>query len=69
MAIWRDVSASNDFPARLTKEYDEQIVHTHAEHTVNVVLTQGGNHFNYRLPTGSEVLERRARRKPVPSVK
>ncbi len=44
VAIWRQLQG------RLTKEYDEQIECPLAVHTVNAVLTQEGNHFNYRLP-------------------
>lgn len=50
VAIWREIPASQNLASRLTREYDEQIECPHAVHTVNAVLTQEGNHFNYRLP-------------------
>lgn len=50
IAVWRDVPAWREIPRRLTKEYDPQIVYPGVDHTINAVLTQEGNHFNYRLP-------------------
>jgi hypothetical protein len=54
VAIWREIPAWNELPARLTR-CDEQIQFPGAMHTINAVLT-GGNHFNYLLPWAADEL-------------
>jgi hypothetical protein len=50
VVVWRDLPAYREQPRRLTNEYDPEISCPGAQHTIHVVLTQEGNHFNYRLP-------------------
>jgi hypothetical protein len=50
VAIWREFSATEDLPIRLSKDFDQQIpLNPAAEHTINVVITREGNHFNFRI--------------------